>query len=174
MILPGLAGRNEKGAHSESRPEGRDRLRRGSTPPQARKERSEVKSEALTAGRAKPDKRPKPGGLSAEGRAKWRHTQARARISPCVRAPGHTRSRPGDTCGRTDMCPGFAQDLPPATPGLPTGASHEPACQCGRHCGFSPWVGKIPCRRAWQHTWAFSPGQSPWTEEPGGLQSVGS
>jgi len=26
----------------------------------------------------------------------------------------------------------------------------EPACQCRRHkrCGFGPWVGKIPWRRA--------------------------
>ena len=37
-------------------------------------------------------------------------------------------------------------------------------------CGFDPWVGKIPWRRAWQPTPVFSPGESPWTEEPGGLQ----
>ena len=42
-----------------------------------------------------------------------------------------------------------------------------------RH-GFDPWVGKIPWRRAWQPTPVFSPGESPWTEEPGGLQSMGS
>ena len=29
---------------------------------------------------------------------------------------------------------------------------------------FDPWVGKIPWRRAWK---------IPWTEEPGGLQSMG-
>ena len=34
------------------------------------------------------------------------------------------------------------------------------------------WVGKIPWRRAWQPTPVFLPGQSPWTEEPGGLQSM--
>ena len=28
--------------------------------------------------------------------------------------------------------------------------------------------------RAWQPTPVFLPGESPWTEEPGGLQSVGS
>ena len=38
---------------------------------------------------------------------------------------------------------------------------------------FSPWVGKIPWRRTWQPTPLF-PGESPWTEEPGGLQSMGS
>ena len=34
--------------------------------------------------------------------------------------------------------------------------------------GFDPWVGKIPWRRAWQPTPVFLPGESPWTEEPGG------
>ena len=36
------------------------------------------------------------------------------------------------------------------------------------------WVGKIPWRRAWQPTLVFLPGESPCTEEPGGLQSTGS
>ena len=38
----------------------------------------------------------------------------------------------------------------------------EPACQCRRHKrhGFDPWVGKIPCRRAWQPTPVFLPGES--------------
>ena len=37
--------------------------------------------------------------------------------------------------------------------GFPGGTNgKEPACQCRRHkrCRFHPWVGKIPCRRAWQ------------------------
>ena len=34
-------------------------------------------------------------------------------------------------------------------------------------------VGRIPWRRAWQPTVIFLPGESPWTEGPGGLQSVG-
>ena len=40
--------------------------------------------------------------------------------------------------------------------------------------GFNHWVGKFPWRRAWQPTPTFLPGESPWTEEPGGLQSMGS
>ena len=46
-----------------------------------------------------------------------------------------------------------------------------------------PWVGKIPWgggedplppwRRAWQPITVFLPGESPWTQEPGGLQSMG-
>ena len=52
----------------------------------------------------------------------------------------------------------------------------EPACQCRRHkrCGFDPWVGKIPWRRTWQPTPVFLPGESPWREGLGGLQSIGS
>ena len=45
--------------------------------------------------------------------------------------------------------------------------------QCGR-LGFNPWVGKIPWRRTWQPTPVLLPGEIPWTEEPGGLQSIGS
>ena len=36
------------------------------------------------------------------------------------------------------------------------------------------WVGKIPWRRVWQPTPVFLPGESLWTEEPGGLQPMGS
>ena len=35
----------------------------------------------------------------------------------------------------------------------------ETACQ-SRRCGFSPWVGKIPCRREGQPTPVFLPGES--------------
>ena len=42
--------------------------------------------------------------------------------------------------------------------------------ECGRP-GFDSWDGKIPWR-AWQPTPVFLYGESPWTEEPGGLQSI--
>ena len=42
---------------------------------------------------------------------------------------------------------------------------------CGRP-GFDTRVGKIPWRTAWQPTPVFLPGESPWTKEPGGLQST--
>ena len=42
-----------------------------------------------------------------------------------------------------------------------------------RH-GLDPWVRKIPWRRVWQPTPVFLPGESPRTEEPGRLQSIGS
>ena len=37
---------------------------------------------------------------------------------------------------------------------------------------FNPWVGKTPWRRKWQPTPVFLSGESPWTEEPGRLQSM--
>ena len=40
-----------------------------------------------------------------------------------------------------------------------------------------PWVQSLgwedPWRRAWQPSPVLLPGESPWTEEPGGLQSTG-
>ena len=50
----------------------------------------------------------------------------------------------------------------------------ESACNTGDLGSFNPWVGKIPWKRAWHSTPVFLPGESPWTEEPGGPQSVGS
>ena len=61
--------------------------------------------------------------------------------------------------------------------GLPRWFSgKESACQCRIHrrCGFNLRIGKLPQRRAWQPTPVFLPRESPWTEEPGRLQSIGS
>ena len=48
--------------------------------------------------------------------------------------------------------------------------------QCSRckRPRFDPWVGKLPWRRKRQPTPLFLPGKIPRTEEPGGLQSMGS
>ena len=59
---------------------------------------------------------------------------------------------------------------------FPGGAgSKEPACQCNKHKRhrFNPCIGKISWSRAWQPTPVFLPGESPWTQEPGGLWSIG-
>ena len=61
--------------------------------------------------------------------------------------------------------------------GLPSGASGtEPSWQCRtqNRCRFSPGVGKITWRRAWLSTPVFLPGEPPWTEETGWIQSIGS
>ena len=57
--------------------------------------------------------------------------------------------------------------------GLPGAQTVKNCLQCGRP-RFDPWVEEIPWRRAWQPTPVFLPGESPWTEEPGRLQSMGS
>ena len=41
-----------------------------------------------------------------------------------------------------------------------------------RETWVQSWIGKISWRRAWQPTPVFLPGESPWTEEPGGLRSL--
>ena len=61
--------------------------------------------------------------------------------------------------------------------GLPRWCSgKQSACHSRRlqRHGFDPWLWKIPWSRKWQPTPVFLPGESPWTEEPGWLQSMGS
>ena len=59
--------------------------------------------------------------------------------------------------------------------GFPGGSEgKESACNAGDagRLGFDSLVRKIPWRRTWQPTPVFLPGESPWTEEPGGLQFI--
>ena len=51
------------------------------------------------------------------------------------------------------------------------GGSHGKESTCNERPGFDSWVGIIPWRSAWQPTPVFLPGESPRSEEPGGLQS---
>ena len=53
---------------------------------------------------------------------------------------------------------------------VPQSVKNSPTIQ---ETWFDPWIGKIPCRKAWHLTPVFLPGESPWTEEPGGLQPMG-
>ena len=56
--------------------------------------------------------------------------------------------------------------------GFPGGSHGKRIClQFGRPW-FHPWLGKIPWRRARQHTPVFLPEKSPWIEEPDRLQSM--
>ena len=59
--------------------------------------------------------------------------------------------------------------------GFPGGAiSEEPTCQCRRHerCELNPWVGKIPLEEGMATHSSIPAWIVPWTEEPGGLQSM--
>ena len=47
-------------------------------------------------------------------------------------------------------------------------------CRRPKRHGFNPWVRKIPWSSKWQSTLVFLPGESPWAEEFGRLQSMGS
>ena len=61
--------------------------------------------------------------------------------------------------------------------GLPYWLSDkESACLARRYRrrGSNPWVRKSPWRKAWLLIPGFSPGESHGSEEPGGLQSMGS
>ena len=52
----------------------------------------------------------------------------------------------------------------------------ESVCRCSGHKRrrFYSWVGKIPWRRKWQTHSSILAWKIPWSEKPGGLQSVGS
>ena len=57
------------------------------------------------------------------------------------------------------------------SPGLPWWLRCWSICLKFGRPVFSPWVGKICWRRAWQPTPVFLPGESAWTEEAHGLES---
>ena len=42
-----------------------------------------------------------------------------------------------------------------------------------KRCRFDPWVGKIPWREGMATHSSILAWRIPWTEEPGGLQSMG-
>ena len=58
--------------------------------------------------------------------------------------------------------------------GFPGGSDGKESTCSAEDLGLIPRLGKIPWGRAWQPSSVFSPGESPWTEELGGLQSLGS
>ena len=70
-----------------------------------------------------------------------------------------------------------AQVVTDKASGFPAGTREkEAARQCRRlkRCRFDPWVGKIPWRHAVATHSSILAWRTPWTEEPGRLQSMGS
>ena len=55
-------------------------------------------------------------------------------------------------------------------------SAKESTCQCRRYrrLGFYPWVRKIPLEEGIATQSSFLAREIPWTEESGGLQSIGS
>ena len=78
---------------------------------------------------------------------------------------------PGSIPG-SGRSPGEGIRLPTPVFSFSGGSDGRVHLQC-RRPGFDSWVSKIPRRRAWQPTAVFLSGESPWTGEPGGLQSMG-
>ena len=78
---------------------------------------------------------------------------------------------------KKNLCPPQTDEPPVTTQvGLPRWHSaKESACQSRRckGCGFDPWVGKIPWRRAWQPTSVFLPGKSHGQRSLGGYSPWG-
>ena len=87
---------------------------------------------------------------------------------------------PGSSAGKESTCNA-------GNPGLIPGSGRSPGEGIGYPLWYSwaslmtqtvttmreTWFGKIPWKRAWQPTLVFLPGESSWTEEPGGLQPRG-
>ena len=90
-----------------------------------------------------------------------------------------TSGFPGSSAGKESTC---SRD-PGSIPG--SGSSLREETPFSSILGLLWWLrqlstrnvgdlGLIPWRRAWQCTPVFLPGEFPWTEEPGELQSIGS
>ena len=81
--------------------------------------------------------------------------------------------RDPDSIPGSERSPGEGIGYPPQYSWASVMAQKVKNLQCGRP-GFDPFIGKIPWRREWLPTPVFWPGESPGTEEPGELQSMGS
>ena len=68
---------------------------------------------------------------------------------------------------------GHTEQLSLSLPHVASGK--EPTVNAGdiRDTRFDPWVGKIPWRRAWQHTPVFLPGESHGQRSLGGYSPQG-
>ena len=109
----------------------------------------------------------------------------RADTSCCPHVPGSISSPPTRVPWHSpDHCPhppgaashlhqGAANWEPTTAPTFPGGSDSKESICNAEDLGLIPGF-KDPWKRAWQHTPVFLPGESPWTEEPGGLQSMGS
>ena len=103
------------------------------------------------------------------------HPKLFSKIFPSPTPPSYSGLNPGNHYSAVSMNLTIVIYLIWASEGA-LAAKNPPANarDAGRRRGFNPWVRNFPWRRAWQLTPVFLPGESPWREELGGLQSVGS
>ena len=67
--------------------------------------------------------------------------------------PGGLQSMGWQRVGRDWVTNAFTAHWPaPLLQGFPVVLENQPTNAGSMRCGFDPWVGKIPWRRAWQHT----------------------
>ena len=57
--------------------------------------------------------------------------------------------------------------------GFPGGSALKESAHNAEDLGLIPGLGGFPEKGLWKPTPVFLPGESPWAEEPGGLQSMG-
>ena len=69
--------------------------------------------------------------------------------------------------GRTEL------DMKRLSSSSSSGLDGKESASSGGYVGSIPGVRKIPWRKEWLPTPVFLPGESPWTEEPHRLQSMG-
>ena len=60
----------------------------------------------------------------------------------------------------------------PVIMGFPDGSDGKESTYNMEDLGSVPGLGRFPWRSVWQSNPVFLPGESPWTEEPGMLQSM--
>ena len=89
----------------------------------------------------------------------------------CKHTHTHTQSFSNENWALLYNCPMTCFSY--SIPSLGGSDGKASACSAG-DLGFNFWVGKIPWRTEQQPTPVFLPGESPRTEEPGRLQSMGS
>ena len=83
--------------------------------------------------------------------------------SGCVSLPGHCTSWSLSLLLSKKRASPVAQQV-----------KNPPAMQVTQEIQVRSLGGEDPLEEAWQPTSVFLPGELPWTEEPGGLQSIGS
>ena len=113
--------------------------------------------------------------------ANWKRAQRSGEERLKRTGESHMNKKRNLNLVKEDCPPSFVFTVTPSSiPGTQMWASQvalvvkNPPTSAGDiRCGFNPWVGKTPWRRVWQPTLVFLPGESPWTEKPSGLQSMG-
>ena len=113
-----------------------------------------------------PSPRPQPGKGQGRLRTSVQPLRTRKELGELTRGR-HAR---GSSTGKRASRPHFSTGE--VFPGGVSGK--EPTCRCKRckKCNFDPWVRKTPLEKGMAAHSSTLVWRIPWTEEPGGLQSI--